>query len=80
MPGNKVIDNVSKVLEKKGLPKLDSFEIPSAHAFNKISETFAKMKATEKLQGIISTEVQAFKNQICIYMQQALIYENFLKR
>lgn len=79
-PGDKILQKANNLLVKRGIPLPDSSDMPSAHALNRISKTMAKMKSTDKLQGITLTEVRAFKNQICIYMDQALTYESFLKR
>jgi hypothetical protein len=46
----------------------------------KISETLVKMRDTDKNQGVTATEVQVFKNQVAIYLDQALTYESFLER
>lgn len=79
-PDSKIIDEINSTLAKKGIPIPDKSNMPSTHAVGKISETLALMKNTDKKQGITSTEVQAFKGQIVIYLDQALTVENFLKR
>jgi hypothetical protein len=79
-PNDKLIQKANKLLLKRGVPLPDSSDVPSAHALNTISKTISKMKVIDKSQGITATEVQAFKNQVSIYMDQALTYESFLKR
>lgn len=80
MPDNKVIKKVNDYLEKKGVDILGDDVAPSATALEKVSATVVKMQKTDKKQGIKSLEVQAFKGQTVIYMDQALTYESFLKR
>jgi len=79
-PKNMVSEKVNDFLNKRGVPILDDTNAPSATAVSKISKTLVKMRDTDQKQGVTATEVQAFKNQICTYMDQALTYENFLKR
>jgi len=80
VPKNKVIDKVNEILTKRGVAILDDDEAPSATALTKISETLEKMRETDEKQGVTAFEVQAFKNQVTIYMDQALTYESFLER
>ena len=82
IPKNKISDAVNKVLEKRGTAPVteDDATPPSAHAIQKISETIAKMRDTDKKQGVTATEVMAFKGQVTIYFDQAITYENFLQR
>ena len=80
MPKNKVVDAISGLLSKKGIPAPDDTVAPSATAMTKISTTFAKMRDTDEKQGVTAIEVQAFKNQVTTYMDQALTYESFLQR
>jgi hypothetical protein len=81
-PKTKIGDTISKLLEKRGTPPLDDDETTpaSAHAIKKISETVARMRDTDKKQGVTATEVKAFKNQAVIYFDQAITYESFLQR
>jgi hypothetical protein len=80
LPENKVIDKINDVLSKRGVPIQNDSEIPSATAMGKISLTFAKMRDTDQKQGLTPFEVEAFKRQVSIYMDQALTYESFLER
>ena len=82
MPKNKVTDAINRLLDKRGGKPLedDDSTPPSAHAIKKISETLAKMRDTDRKQGITAYEALAFKGQIVIYFDQAITYENFLQR
>jgi hypothetical protein len=79
-PSNKIIDKINDILSKRGVPMPEDSETPSATAMEKISGTLVKMRDTDQKQGVTSIEVQAFKNQISIYLDQALTYESFLER
>lgn len=79
-PRNKVRQKANEALKKKGIPVLEEGEIPSATALERIYTTLVKMRETDQKQGVTLTEVQAFKGQIKIYMDQALTYENALER
>lgn len=52
---------------------------PSVHAIQKLAETLAKMRDTDRQQGLSALEVAAFKGQLLIYLDQAVSYENFLQ-
>ena len=80
VPKNKVTDKVNELLDKRGVAILNDDEAPSSTAITKISETLEKMKSTDQKQGVTAHEVLAFKNQVTIYMDQALTYESFLER
>jgi len=80
VPKNRITEQVNDLLRKRGVANLDDHDAPSATAMAKISETLVKMRDTDQKQGITPTEVQAFKKQVSIYMDQALTYESFLKR
>ena len=82
IPKNKISDTVNKLLEKRDTDPIpeDDATPPSAHAIQKISETIAKMRDTDKKQGVTATEVIGFKRQVTIYFDQAITYENFLQR
>ena len=79
-PKNNITDKINDILSKRGVPTPDDSETPSATAMGNISKTLVKMRDTDQKQGITSTEVQAFKNQVSIYLDQALTYESFLER
>lgn len=80
IPDNKIIDKVNVFLGKRGIASVAEDEAPSARSIERISETFVKMRDTDKKQGVTKTEVAAFKGQAIIYMDQALTYESFLER
>jgi hypothetical protein len=82
VPKGNVSDTINKILDKRGTSPLaeDDATPPSAHAIKKISETIAKMRDTDRKQGVTATEVMAFKGQVTIYFDQAVTYENFLQR
>lgn len=80
VPKQPIIDKMNDYLSKRGIPIPDDSDTPSASAIAKISETLVKMKDTDQKQGITTFEVQAFKNQITVYLDQALTYESFLDR
>jgi hypothetical protein len=82
IPKNKVSDTINRVLDKRGTAPIteDDATPPSAHAIRKVSEAFAKMRDTDRKQGVTATEVLAFKGLVTIYFDQAVTYENFLQR
>lgn len=82
MPQNKVTETINRLLEKRGAHPLedDGATPPSAHAVRKVSETLAKMRDTDRKQGVTPFEAEAFKGQVQIYLDQAITYENFLQR
>lgn len=82
MPKNKVTDAVNQLLDKRGGMPLDDDDAtpPSAHAIQKISETLAKARDTDRKQGLTAYEAIAFKRMAVIYFDQAITYENFLQR
>lgn len=79
-PRNKFRQKANEALKNKGIPVLEEGEIPSATALGRIYTTLIKMRETDQKQGVTATEVQAFKGQIKIYLDQALTYENALER
>ncbi len=79
MPKSVAIDKINEMLQAKGSNNITG-EYPSAFAFEKIAETFKKMKNTDKQSGLKILALQAFKGQVEIYLDQALTYESFLKR
>lgn len=81
-PRNRASEALNRALERRGLPPLGDADgdIPSATALKKISETLVKLRDTDRKQGVTAFEVQAFKGQASIYLDQALTYENFLER
>lgn len=79
VPDNRITEAVNKLLQGRNSPKLPD-ELPSAFALTKISEILVKMRDTDKKQGVTRGEVQAFKNNVVIYLDQALTYESFIER
>ena len=79
IPGNGVLNRVNKALEIRGSTAI-SGDYPSAHAMGKIAETLQVMKKTDEQNGLGDLAIKTFKNQILIYLDQALTYENFLNR
>lgn len=80
MPKGAGHEAANKLLEKRGLPVVGDDEAPSATALNRMSAILSKMRDTDRKQGLSPTEVQAFKGQMSIYMDQAMTYEAFLQR
>lgn len=82
VPKNQTSDRLNHLLDRM-LPasaNTEEFKIPSVYAMKKISETITKMRETDMKQGLTSYEVIAFKQQVIIYLDQAITYENFLQR
>ncbi|RJG13555.1 hypothetical protein D3879_10040 [Pseudomonas cavernicola] len=79
VPTNNVFDAVKKIVGSSNAPVLSQV-ISSSTALAGISETVSKMRETDKKQGVTGLEVQAFKGQALIYMDQALTYEAALER
>ncbi len=79
IPENVALDKINELLQAKGSSAI-SGEYPSAFAFEKIAETFKKMKETDRENGIKPLALQAFKGQVEIFLDQAITYESFLKR
>lgn len=80
VPDASVNEKVNAFLSKRGVSLPASGDAPSAMALEQISITVAKMRDTDKKQGLTAFEVAAFKGQVVIYLDQALTYENFLTR
>ncbi len=79
VPKNVALDKINEMLAAKGSNAITG-DYPSAFAFEKIAETFKKMKETDKQNGIRPLALQAFKGQVEIFLDQAITYESFLKR
>jgi hypothetical protein len=79
VPTNNVSDAVKKIVGARNAPG-PSQVVPSSTALTGISETVSKMRETDKKQGMTGLEVQAFKGQVLVYMDQALTYEAALER
>jgi hypothetical protein len=80
VPKTSVNEKLKSLLGKRGIQLPDTGDAPSATALEQISITLAKMRDTDKKQGVTAFEVAAFKGQVVIYLDQALTYENFLAR
>lgn len=80
IPKNDVTRKVNEYLQRHGIQILNDGEAPSATAMTAISKTLAKMRDTDRKQGLTAFEVSAFKGQVVIYLDQATTYENFLQR
>jgi hypothetical protein len=80
VPKGTTSEAVNKVLKERGVQPLADSEIPSATALKEISKTIAKMRDTDRKQGVTAFEAQAFRNQAVIYLDQALTYESYLER
>lgn len=53
---------------------------PSVTAINQIVKNLTKLRDTDKAQGVTKTEVTLFKNNVILYLDQALTYESFLNK
>lgn len=82
IPGSKTTETINRFLVKRGHGGLleDEATPPSAHAIERVARTVEKMRDTDKVQGLTKTEVEVFKGQAVTYLDQAITYENFLKR
>ena len=83
-PPQDVLEKVDDALEKNGGaqmevdPKFSSF--PSARAIHDASDTIQHMRAQDEQAGLRAEALLAFKNQVTVYMTQAITYEAFRKR
>ncbi|MEO6638743.1 MAG: hypothetical protein ABIN25_10715 [Ginsengibacter sp.] len=86
VPNNKIVDKIvtktNARLTQKGATTLISASdlAPSATALGEIIANLTKMKETDQKQGLRPLEVQAFKGNIVLYLDQALTYEKFLNQ
>lgn len=78
-PVNNIPEVVKKMAAKRGMTEPMQV-VPSAVAFGEIVKTLTKMRDTDRKQGVTAMEVQAFKGQTLIYLDQALTYEAALER
>lgn len=53
---------------------------PSVTAINQIVKNLTKLRDTDKAQGVTKAEVTLFKNNVILYLDQALTYESFLNK
>ena len=59
---------------------IEQLEAPTGGIVATMNETMTKMRDTDRLQGVTALEVQAFKGNITISMDQVLTYEKALER
>ena len=78
-PDNAAVERVSEALRERGIDLVDD-DVPTAVALDRISDTLARMRETDRGQGITAMEAAAFRSQIVIYLDQALTYETHLRR
>lgn len=79
VPAGKIIDKANAAMAAKGVPIIAGTS-PSAIAVENIVKNLVQMRNTDKTQGLTPLEVEIFKGNIVIYLDQAITYENFLKR
>ena len=79
IPANSVLEKVNKAIEIRSGTAITG-DYPSAYAMGEIANTMKMMKKTDAQEGLKIIVIQAFKNQVLIYLDQALTYENFLNR
>lgn len=86
VPDNKTIDKIiakaNERLTKRGISNLTSVGgiAPSATALEQIIINLTKMRDTDQKQGLKPLEVQLFKGNMQLYLDQALTYEKFLNQ
>lgn len=86
VPDNKTVDKIitkaNERLTKRGISTLTPVGelAPSATALEEIIVNLTKMRDTDQKQGLTPLEVQAFKGNIQLYLDQALTYEKFLNQ
>lgn len=79
MPDNKALEKINGMLQTKGSEGI-SDPYPSAFAFERIAETFRKMKKYDKEGDVNADVITSLKARVEIYLDQAMTYESFLKR
>ena len=86
VPKNKTVEKIiakaNERLTQRGISTMTSVGdvAPSATALEQIIANLTKMRDTDQKQGLTPLEVQAFKNNIQLYLDQALTYEKFLNQ
>lgn len=78
MPSSKLIDRINAKLNDDGKDVVMGSAPPSVGALEGISKALNVMNTQDKANGLTATEVVAFKNNVSIYLDQALTYESFL--
>lgn len=79
IPAKSVLEKVNHSLELRNGTEITG-DYPSAYAMGEIAKTLKMMKKTDAQEGLKIKTIQVFKNQVLIYLDQALTYENFLNR
>ncbi len=79
IPNNKAVERINKMLRAKG-SEVSQEAYPSAFAFERIAETFRKMKEFDSEDEMNPEVIETLKGQVEIYLDQAITYESFLKR
>lgn len=79
IPAKSVLEKVNHSLELRNGTEITG-DYPSAFAMGEIAKTLKMMKKTDAQEGLKIKTIQVFKNQVLIYLDQALTYENFLNR
>lgn len=86
VPENKIVEKIiakaNARLTQRGISTLTPVGgiAPSATALEQIVANLTKMRDTDQKQGLKALEVQAFKGNIQLYLDQALTYEKFLNQ
>lgn len=79
IPDSKAVTRLNKMLLIKGDNPIQS-PYPSAFAFERLAETFRKMKEFDGEDAMNPEVIASLKGQVEIYLDQAITYESFLKR
>lgn len=79
IPDNKTVERINQMIQAKGAEAIHE-AYPSAFAFERIAETFRKMKEFDSEDAMDAEFIAILKGQVEIYLDQAITYESFLKR
>jgi hypothetical protein len=79
IPDTKATARINEIFHAKGTDIINE-AYPSAYAFERIAETFRKMKKFDSEEAMDAAFIAILKGQVEIYLDQAITYENFLKR
>jgi len=78
---DKVIKRVNEGLAKRGRTLLNvNDSSPSASALLQIRKNIEAMKKADMDNGLTKTEVESFKGNIVLFLDQAITYEGFLNK
>ncbi len=86
VPQNKAVDKIiakanERLAQRGAITLISAGDLaPSGTALEQIISNITKMKDTDQKQGLRPLEVQAFKGNIQLYLDQALTYEKFLNQ